>query len=97
MFGVVTQGVATGLVPGEATTRVAVKQLSGGGDEEAEDFEQEIKIMKGLAGASKKAGTTPTLLAFWLSAWLFFCPCNCWSASVYAEPWAVTVVCASNP
>jgi serine/threonine protein kinase len=49
MFGSVCAGVVTGLVVGESTSRVAIKQLTATDGEVAEDFEQEIKIMKSLA------------------------------------------------
>ena len=52
MFGVVVAGNCKGLVPGEAVTRVAVKQLNNAGDGEM-DFFKEIKIMQGFTDAKK--------------------------------------------
>lgn len=42
-FGIVYIGYATGIIPGEKRTRVAVKTLSVDGED---DFEAEVKIMK---------------------------------------------------
>ena len=51
MFGTVWDGVVMGLVPGEVTTRVAVKQLNDSSADATADFKAEIKIMQGLSGA----------------------------------------------
>ena len=50
MFGVVYTGRATGIVPGEAETKVAIKTLQSDNADVEKDFFQEVDIMKGLDG-----------------------------------------------
>jgi hypothetical protein len=47
----VRAGEATGIVAGEAVTRVAVKQLAS--EDGAADFAKEVRIMKALSGCDR--------------------------------------------